>query len=83
MVISSGLSLPPQFFSGNLNKGDVVVEPLEGHNVPLVEGLSVIAGGSEDDPEVLCVKSRTDFLWYKLSLRSRASCCGPPMVALS
>ena len=54
-MMSSVLSLPPQFSSGNLNKGDVVVEPLgEGHDVPLVEGLGVVAGGGEDDPKVLC-----------------------------
>ena len=34
----SGLSLPPQFSSGNLNEGDVVVGPLEGHGVPQAEG---------------------------------------------
>ena len=51
-VMSSVLSLPPQLSNGNLNKGNVVVEPLgEGHNVPMVEGLGVVDGGGKDDPE--------------------------------
>ena len=55
VVMSSVLSLPPHFSSGNLNKGNVIVKPLgEGHDVPLVEGLGVVDGGGEDDPEGLC-----------------------------
>ena len=51
--MSSVISLPPQFSSGDHNKGDVVVEPLEGHDGPLVEGLGVIASDGEYDPESL------------------------------
>ena len=50
----SVLSLPPQYSNINLNKGNVAVGPLKGHNVPLVGGLGFVAGGGEDDPEGLC-----------------------------
>ena len=53
--MSSVLSLPPQFYNGNFDKGDVVVGPLvESRNIPLVEGLGIVVCGSEDDLEVLC-----------------------------
>ena len=52
--MSSVLSLPPQFYNGNFDKGDVVVGPLvESRNIPLVEGLGIVVCGSEDDLEVL------------------------------
>ena len=55
LVMSSVLSLPPQFYNGNFDKGDVVVGPLvESRDIPLVEGLGIVVCGSEDDLEVLC-----------------------------
>ena len=58
VVVSSVLSLPPQFSSGNLNRDNVVVESLEGHNVLIVEGLGTVAGGGVDDPEA-CMGCRS------------------------
>ena len=47
--MSSSLCLPSQLSRGGLDKGDVIVLPLDGcHNSHQVEGLGVDAG--EDDP---------------------------------
>ena len=42
VMMSSVLSLPPQYSNGDLNKGYVVVEPLKGYDAPLVGGLCVL-----------------------------------------
>ena len=52
VVMSSVLSLSPQSSSDDLNIGGVVADPLgEGHDVPLVKGPGVVAGGGEGDPQ--------------------------------
>ena len=54
-MMSSALSLPPRFSNSNFDEGEIVLGPPgDGHDVPPVEGLGVVVGGSEDDLEVLC-----------------------------
>ena len=55
MVVSSVLSLPPQHPDSDLGDGSSVVVPLDGgHFNHPSQVRSVVAGGSEDDPEGLC-----------------------------
>ena len=56
MVVSSVLSLPPQHPDGDLDDGSSVEVPLDGgHFNHPGQVLGLVAGGSEDDPEGLCM----------------------------